>query len=117
MLTPSIRALDNSNNTLSNDDNSITKNHHCQQTHTLHQMSALEAEHRPDVCKGKGKNDLDASEDVPRDEDATIARPEAECDAQVDHGHDDVHADLHQHRETLLLVLADVPEDACIFDS
>lgn len=116
MLTPSIRALNNGDNTLSNDNNSITKNHDSQKTHALHQMSALEAEHRPDVCKGKGEDDLDASEDVPRDEDAAVASSEAERDAQVDQGHDDVHADLHQHRETLLLVLADVPEDACIFD-
>lgn len=116
MLTPSIRALDNGDNTLSNNNNSITKNHDSQKTHTFHQMSALEAEHRPDVCKGKCEDNLDASEDIPRDEDAAVARSKSERDAQVDQGDDDIHADLHQHWETLLLVLADVPENACVFD-
>lgn len=80
-------------------------------------MRAGEAEHRENDGEREGNDDLGSRHDVPRDVNLAVSMSEPKRDAQVDHRGGKVRADLQQHGQSWLLVLSDVPEDACIFNS
>ncbi|KAI6751523.1 hypothetical protein HG531_006219 [Fusarium graminearum] len=108
--------LNNSDNAFANGDDSVANDNDGQKTHALHQMCSLEAENWEDVCQCKCEDNLDNSKDVPCDVDVTIVVGEAECGTEIDHGEDKVQSDLKQHRQGLLLELADMPEYTRILD-